>query len=99
VGPRAVLDAVVKRKIPRPRRESNIRTPIVQPVAQRYTDIHSICGEAEAAPPDPRKWFKSQDVFLVFNPKRTAFLDVLDVTEWFRDYFDHECNKQTRPRG
>jgi hypothetical protein len=38
VGPRAVLVAVVKRKIPSPRRESNPRTPIVQPVAQRYTD-------------------------------------------------------------
>jgi hypothetical protein len=38
VGPRAVLDAAVKRKIPSPRRESNPRTPIVQPVAQRYTD-------------------------------------------------------------
>jgi hypothetical protein len=35
---RAVLDAVVKRKIPSLRRESNPRTPIVQPVAQRYTD-------------------------------------------------------------
>jgi hypothetical protein len=38
VGPRAVLDTVMKRKIPSPRRESNPRTPIVQPVAQRYTD-------------------------------------------------------------
>jgi hypothetical protein len=38
VGLRAVLDAVVKRKIPSPRRESNPRTPIVQPVSQRYTD-------------------------------------------------------------
>jgi hypothetical protein len=38
VGPRAVLDAVVKRKIPNPRRESNPRIPIVQPVAQCYTD-------------------------------------------------------------
>jgi hypothetical protein len=38
VGPRAVLDAVVKRKIPSPRRESIRRTPTVQPVAQRYTD-------------------------------------------------------------
>jgi hypothetical protein len=38
VGPRAVLDAVVKRKIPSPRRESNSKTPIVQPVAQHYTD-------------------------------------------------------------
>jgi hypothetical protein len=41
VGPRAFLDAVVKRKIPSPRRESNLRTPIVQPVAQRYTDIYA----------------------------------------------------------
>jgi hypothetical protein len=38
VGPRAVLGTVVKRKIPSPCRESNPRTPIVQPVAQRYTD-------------------------------------------------------------
>jgi hypothetical protein len=37
VGPRAVLDALVKRKIPSPRRESNRRTPIVEPIAQRYT--------------------------------------------------------------
>jgi hypothetical protein len=32
VGSRAVLEAVVKRKIPSPSRESNLRTPIVQPV-------------------------------------------------------------------
>jgi hypothetical protein len=38
VGPRAVLDAVVKRKISSRRWESNPRIPIVQPVAQRYTD-------------------------------------------------------------
>jgi hypothetical protein len=38
VSPSAVLNAAVKRKIPRPRRESNPRTPIVQPVAQRYTN-------------------------------------------------------------
>jgi hypothetical protein len=38
VGPRTVLDAVVKGKIPSPHRESNPRTPIVQPVVQRYTD-------------------------------------------------------------
>jgi hypothetical protein len=37
VGPRAGLDAV-KRKIPSPRREWNPRIPIIQPVAQRYTD-------------------------------------------------------------
>jgi hypothetical protein len=38
VGPKAVLDAMVKRKIPSPRLESSPRTPIVQSVAQRYTD-------------------------------------------------------------
>jgi hypothetical protein len=38
VVPRAVLDAVVKRKILILHRESNPRTLIVQPVAQRYAD-------------------------------------------------------------
>jgi hypothetical protein len=38
VSPRDVLDAVVNRKMPSSRRESNPRTPIVQPEAQRYTD-------------------------------------------------------------
>jgi hypothetical protein len=33
VGPRTILDVVVKRKIPSPRWESNPRTTIVQPVA------------------------------------------------------------------
>jgi hypothetical protein len=36
MGPRASIDAVVKRKIPSLHRESNPRTPIVQPVAQHY---------------------------------------------------------------
>jgi hypothetical protein len=31
-------DMVVKRKIPSPCQESNPRTPIIQPVAERYTD-------------------------------------------------------------
>jgi hypothetical protein len=38
VGPRTVLDTVVKIKIPSPRRESNPRNPVVQSVAQRYTN-------------------------------------------------------------
>jgi hypothetical protein len=38
VGPRAVLDAVVKRNIPSLRWESNPRTPIVQPVAAHYSN-------------------------------------------------------------
>jgi len=39
VGPRAGLDAMVKIKIPKPHRESNPRSPIVQPVARpiKYT--------------------------------------------------------------
>jgi hypothetical protein len=38
VGPGAVLDAVMKRKIPILRGESNSDHPIVQPVGSRYTD-------------------------------------------------------------
>jgi hypothetical protein len=38
VGHRAILDAVVKRKIPSLHQESNPRTPIVQPVVSHYTD-------------------------------------------------------------
>jgi hypothetical protein len=48
MGPRAVLAAVVKRKSPAPRRESNPRTTI----AQRYTDwaitalgVHRVVSE------------------------------------------------------
>jgi hypothetical protein len=52
VGPRAVLDVVVKRKIPRPRRESNLRTPIIQPIAQRYTEaIFMIINCSSIFPP------------------------------------------------
>jgi hypothetical protein len=47
VGHRAVLDAVVKRKIPSPCRESNPRTPIIQ----RYTDWANT-----ALPPPPPPW-------------------------------------------
>jgi hypothetical protein len=38
VGPRAILDTVVKRKIPSPCRESNPRTPIVQPIVRHGND-------------------------------------------------------------
>jgi hypothetical protein len=44
VDPRAVLDAVVKRKITSPRRKSNSRIPVVQLVAQRYTDYSLPCS-------------------------------------------------------
>jgi hypothetical protein len=38
MGPRAGLDAVVKRKIPNTCRASNPDHPIVQPVVNRYAD-------------------------------------------------------------
>jgi hypothetical protein len=38
VGPRAGQDAVEKRKIPSPCRESNSRTPTVQPIVSRNND-------------------------------------------------------------
>jgi hypothetical protein len=38
VGSRAVLDAMVKRKIPNFRRDSNLDHPIVQPVVSPYSD-------------------------------------------------------------
>jgi hypothetical protein len=48
VGLRAILDTVVKRKIPIPRRESKPRTPIVQSVAQRVPyNIIPTLSEAE----------------------------------------------------
>jgi hypothetical protein len=43
VGPRALLNAVVKRKVPSPHGESNPRTPIVQPIAYSlYRCKHSV---------------------------------------------------------
>jgi hypothetical protein len=38
VGSKAGMDAVSKKKIRSPRRESNPDHPIVQPVSSRYTD-------------------------------------------------------------
>jgi hypothetical protein len=37
VGLRAILDVMVKRKIPSSFQESNPGTPIIQPIAQHYT--------------------------------------------------------------
>jgi hypothetical protein len=42
VGLRAILDKVLKRKIPSPHRESNPNHPIVQPVASRNTNSATI---------------------------------------------------------
>jgi hypothetical protein len=47
VGPRAVLDAVAKRKIPSPRWESNPRTPIVQPVTMKIVVWSSVAHSVE----------------------------------------------------
>jgi hypothetical protein len=38
MGPRAILDAVVKRKIPSPQWELELRILTVQPIAQCYTN-------------------------------------------------------------
>jgi hypothetical protein len=54
VGSRALLDAMVKRKIPSPHQESNPRTSIVQHVASHYTeytlgeDVKAINKDKEA---------------------------------------------------
>jgi hypothetical protein len=42
VGPKAVLDTVVKRTIPSPCWESSPRTPIIQPIDQHYTNWATI---------------------------------------------------------
>jgi hypothetical protein len=48
VGPRAVLDAIVKRKIPSPHRESNRRNPIFQPIQMFKCDLeHHLRGSFE----------------------------------------------------
>jgi hypothetical protein len=44
VGPRAVLDTVVNRKILSSRPESNPKTPIVQPVAHRHKVLLEQCS-------------------------------------------------------
>jgi hypothetical protein len=66
VGPRAVLDVVVKRKIPSPHRESNHRTPIVQPVAQRNTDW---AITALVPPPPMYSLFYTHDAILKYTKK------------------------------
>jgi len=47
MGPRADMDPVQKRRIPSPRRKSNCRSPIVQPLPRRYTDwdTPTLCSE------------------------------------------------------
>jgi hypothetical protein len=66
VGPRAVLDAVVKTKIPRPLGELNPTTPIVQPTAHCYTDLMIIMGCAIGS---RREVQCSQDPDTGYSPK------------------------------
>jgi hypothetical protein len=84
VGPRAVLDAVMKRKIPSFRREWNPRIPIVQPVVQRYTDwaitaLTTFCTwliiHNQFSVQQPSSWF----VFLTSNSNISV---VLWMAEW-----------------
>jgi len=42
VDPRAILDTVVKTKIPSPCQEPNSSTLIIQSVAQRYTELSQL---------------------------------------------------------
>jgi hypothetical protein len=55
VGPSAFLDAMVRRKTSSPCRESSPRTPIVQPVAQRYTDWAITALAASQCIPNSRR--------------------------------------------
>jgi hypothetical protein len=48
VDPRAVLDAVVKRKIPSPCRESNPGTPIVQTAEQNKILLNRVAYSTNA---------------------------------------------------
>jgi hypothetical protein len=71
VGPRAVLDEVVKRKIPRPLRESNPRTLIVQPVAQSYIPVAGCC-----------KWLDSN---IETFQDRLLFTDKLQIKDTYKE--------------
>jgi hypothetical protein len=83
VGPRAVPDAVEKRKIPRRRREPDPRTPMVQPVAQRYTDwpttacfrVHVIFVLANAS------YLHPECQHLTLNTIRT-YISLTDLAPW-----------------
>jgi hypothetical protein len=84
MGPRAVLDAVVKRKIPSLRRESNPRTPIVQPIAQRYTDwaITALNYKHRA-----EKIKIRQDSFSPLSELIICPIIHINCSEWIIEYF------------
>jgi hypothetical protein len=68
VGPRAVLDAVVKRKIASPHRESNPRTPIVQPPCDFWDFPTTRTDHRGRKPPVPlSSWSLRQTVCSTFS--------------------------------
>jgi hypothetical protein len=72
MGPRAGLDAVEKRKIPSPRRESNLRTPIVHPVASRYAwNTLALQGGSRGQGP-PKRWYPTTTLHGVTNQKTST---------------------------
>jgi hypothetical protein len=89
VGPRAVLDAVGKRKIPTPRRESIPRTPVVQPVAQCYTDWVITNGISETSERcwTNLVWIRSGRVYeyvskSFWTDPVTKFMLTFGITHW-----------------
>jgi hypothetical protein len=86
VGPTAVLDAVVKGKIPSHRRESNSRTPIVQPVVFPYKMyiLHKFSHHEKGRRLQFAAWAQEENVTL--------------LNKWFSDevhfYLDLTVNKQ-----
>jgi hypothetical protein len=73
VGPRAILEGVVKRKIPSPRRKSNLGIPIFLPVAQRYTPIpekkSATTRQTHAPPPFCQQCYTHDTINNVNSPE------------------------------
>jgi hypothetical protein len=83
VGPRDVLDAVVKRKITSPRRESNSRTPIVQPLAQRYTDRAITAARTKGSELTPLDAYSGCVLILHIASLRERFKWRKAITQYF----------------
>jgi hypothetical protein len=85
VGLTTSLDAVVRRKIPSPRRESKPRTPILQSVAQRYTDwaITALCSYTKL-PSRPVRFKKSQIIHLKYEYSNLKHISsFLGIAQWY----------------
>jgi hypothetical protein len=89
-GSRASLDAMVKRKIHSPRRESNPRTPIVQPVAQGHTDWAITVLGTRLYEQQKLTQFVFRDILVSF-PLWQGFLLLATIWIDFRPYsLDHK---------